>query len=182
MGESAIVFNAPTLYNALKGDEQYAELLKNTVVANMPAGPDNHVEMGYATGWSIMEGSENVETAKELIRFMMDKEWYETYTSMIAPVLAPVFEDMKDVDTWKEGVSNAVISYAEESSGYYGYPAVPIKARAVAAKHMFTFPTAKLLNSVVTSGVSVKAGDGRFSVHPFTAQTAVNKFQKDTED
>lgn len=155
MGESAIVFNAPTLYNALKGDEQYAELLSNTAVANMPAGPDNHVEMGYATGWSIMEGSENVETAKELIRYMMDKEWYETYTSMIAPVLAPVFEDMKEVDTWKEGVSNAVISYAEESSGYYGYPAVPIKARAVAAKHYFTFPVAKMLNSVVTSGVSV---------------------------
>ena len=32
MGESAIVFNAPTLYNALKGDEAYADILENTVL------------------------------------------------------------------------------------------------------------------------------------------------------
>lgn len=31
-GRTAICFNAPTLYNALVSDEQYKELLDNTVV------------------------------------------------------------------------------------------------------------------------------------------------------
>ena len=49
MGESAIVFNAPTLYNALKADEAYKEIFENTVALNMPDGPDNSQHMGFIT-------------------------------------------------------------------------------------------------------------------------------------
>ena len=49
-----IVFNAPTLYNALKADEAYKEIFENTVALNMPDGPDNSQHMGFITGWQIM--------------------------------------------------------------------------------------------------------------------------------
>lgn len=44
-GRTAICFNAPTLYNALVSDEQYKELLDNTVVLAPPAGNENSVYM-----------------------------------------------------------------------------------------------------------------------------------------
>ena len=40
MGECGIVFNAPTLYNALRSDEANKELFENTEMVSLPAGSD----------------------------------------------------------------------------------------------------------------------------------------------
>lgn len=150
MGESAIVFNAPTLYNALKTDEANKELLENTEVLSLPAGPDNSTTMGFATGFSIMETCKDVDSATAFIKYMVDKDWYNQYVDITAPVFAPLFEDIKTTDNWSTGINAQVISYAENSSGYYGYPIENLKGRAVAAKHYFTFPIAEMMNKVVT--------------------------------
>ena len=54
MGECGIVFNAPTLYNALRSDEANKELFENTEMVSLPAGSDNDTTMGFATGFAIM--------------------------------------------------------------------------------------------------------------------------------
>lgn len=160
MGESGIVFNAPTLYNSLKNDEANQELFENTEVVNLPAGRDNNTTMGFAAGLSIMEGCKEVEAAKELIKYLMDGEWYDEYLEITAPVYSPVFQDCKGSGIWADGVNAQVISYAENSKGYYGYPVEDLKGRAVAAKNYFTFPMANMLNQVVTGAEDV---DGAIS-------------------
>lgn len=157
MGESAIVFNAPTLYNALKTDEANRELLENTEVVNLPSGRDNNVTMGFAAGLSIMEGCKNTEEAEELIKYLMDKDWYDQYLEITAPVYSPVFEDCKGNGIWKEGVNAQVIDYAENSRGYYGYPVENLRGRAVAAKNYFTFPMSNMLNQVATGAEDEKS-------------------------
>lgn len=154
MGESAIVFNAPTLYNALKNDEANKELFENTEVVSVPQGEDNGVTLGFTTGFSIMEACDDVENATKLIEYVMDKEWYDEYVKITAPVFAPLFKDVVDSETWGSGVNQQVINYAENASGYYGYPIENIKGRAVAAKHYFTFPVAEMMNKVVTDTMS----------------------------
>lgn len=160
MGESGIVFNAPTLYNSLKTDENYKELLENTEVVNLPAGRDNNTTMGFAAGLAVMEGCEEVDLAKDLIRYLMEEDWYNEYLEITAPVYAPVFEDCKGNGIWADGVNAQVISYAENSKGYYGYPVEDLKGRAVAAKNYFTFPMANMLNQVTTGAETV---DGAIS-------------------
>lgn len=155
MGESAIVFNAPTLYNSLLTDEANKELLENTEVVSLPGGSDNNTTMGFAAGLSIMEGCQDTESAKELIRYVMDEEWYDQYLEITAPVYAPVFQDCKGNGIWAEGVNAQVIEYAENSRGYYGYPVESLKGRAVAAKNYFTFPMANMLNQVATGAEDV---------------------------
>lgn len=150
MGESGIVFNAPTLYNTMATDEANKELLENTEVVNLPAGSDNNTTMGFAAGLSIMEGCKNVDLAKDLIRYCMDDEWYNEYLEITAPVYAPVFQDSVGNGIWAEGINAQVVSYAENALGYYGYPVESIQGRAIAAKNMFTFPMSKMLNQVVT--------------------------------
>lgn len=155
MGECGIVFNAPTLYNALKSDDANKELLENTEVVSLPVGTDNGTTMGFATGFSIMEACDDVESATSLIKYMYDKEWYEKYVEITAPVFAPLFQDMEGEGVWTEGVNEQVINYAKNANGYYGYPVESIKGRAVAAKHYFTFPMAEMMNKVVTNTLDV---------------------------
>ena len=155
MGESAIVMNAPTMYNSMMTDDSYADLLENTEVMSLPAGSDNNVTMGFAAGPAIMKDSKNIDLAKELIRYLFDSEWYDQYLEITAPVYAPVSQDCKDSETWSQGVNAQVLSYAENSTGYYGYPVESTRGRAVAAKSYFTFPMANMMNQVVTGAADV---------------------------
>ncbi|MGI6069360.1 MAG: ABC transporter substrate-binding protein [Blautia sp.] len=155
MGESGIVFNAPTLYNALKTDEANKELFENTEVLNLPAGRDNNNTMGFATGFAIMESCKDVDSATALIKYMYDKDWYNQYVEITAPVFAPLFQDIEGQGIWADGVNAQVVDYAKNAKGYYGYPVESIQGRAVAAKSYFTFPMAELMNKVVTNTLDV---------------------------
>lgn len=155
MDECGIVFNAPTLYNTLKTDEANKELFENTEMVSLPSGTDNDTSMGFATGFAIMESCDDVASATDLIKYMYDKEWYEKYLEITAPVFSPLFQDMKGEGIWAEGVNAQVIDYAEKANGYYGYPIEGIKGRAVAAKHYFTFPMAEMMNKVITNTLDV---------------------------
>lgn len=155
MGESGIIFNAPTLYYTMANDDSYKDLLANTAMVNMPSGSDNDVKMNYVTGLSIMSATKNVDGATKLIKYLLDKDWYDGFMEETAPVFAPVFQDSEEVDTWKEGVNAEVLNYVKTSEGYYGYPAESTADRAVAAKNMFTYPESKMLNQVVTTDTSI---------------------------
>lgn len=155
-GRTAIVFNAPTLYTALQAEE-YKELFDNTVVMAPPVGADNGVYMNFNRGFSIMNACEDTETASDLIRYLCDKEWYDEYMETIAPVFAPLFQDEEENPTWAENEVNAeVLKYAQNASGYYGYPVATIEGRAAAAKHYFTFPVGKAMNQVATGAASAE--------------------------
>ena len=100
MGESAIVFNAPTLYNALKGDEAYADILENTVALAPPAGTVNSAVMEFISGFAIMNTCKDVESAELFIKYMLDQEWYDSYFKITAPVFAPIFQDAENDEFW----------------------------------------------------------------------------------
>jgi len=155
MGESAMVINVPTLYNALRNDPNYAELLENTLVLNLPAGSADNAVFGNPSGWAIMSGAKNPDSAKDLIRYLSDKSWYDTYMDAIAPVFAPVYEDLVDSETWGSGVNQQAMDYVQNAVGYYGYPAKTLEGRAIASKNYYSFPIARMLNSVVTGSSSI---------------------------
>ncbi len=156
-GRTGIVFNTPTLYNAMKNDEQYAELLENTAVLAPPAGADNNVYMSYPVGFSIMNTCKDVDLASDVIKYVAKKEWYDEYIAKIAPIYAPVFQDAENSPLWTEDEVNAqVLKYVQSATGYYGYPVATISGRSVAAKHYFTFPVGRMFNQVATGAASVE--------------------------
>lgn len=154
MGESAMVINVPTLYNAIKNDEQYAELFANTLVLNLPAGSADNAVFGNPSGWSIMKSAKNPDAAREFIKYVSEKEWYDTYMDAIAPVFAPVYQDLVDSKTWSDGVNKQAIEYVQNATGYYGYPSQTLEGRAIASKNYYSFPIARMLNSIVTGSAT----------------------------
>lgn len=150
-GRTAIVFNAPTLYNALKKSDETKKLLENTEILAPPSGSDNGIYLNFNRGFSIMNSCKDTDTAKAFLNYMLDKTWYDQYFELTAPIYAPVFQDEKQNETWtKDPVNAEVLKYAENASGFYGYPVSTIKGRAVAAKHLYTFPLEKVMNQVAT--------------------------------
>lgn len=150
-GRTAICFNAPTLYNALVSDEQYSELLENTAVLAPPVGSENDVYMNFNRGFAIMNECKDEELASDVISYLMDKSWYDSYMEGIAPVFTPIFEDAKENEVWANNPANTeTLKYVERASGYYGYPVETIKGRTVAAKHYFTYPLVKAVNQTAT--------------------------------
>ena len=156
-GRTAIVFNAPTLYNALRNNEENAELLANTVIMAPPAGSVNGVYMSFNRGFGIMNACSDLEMARGLLDYMLDKTWYDEYMEKVAPIYAPVFEDEKQNPVWVDDPVNAqVLAYAEGASGYYGWPVATLEGRALAAKHMYSFPFEKVFNQVATGTLTAE--------------------------
>lgn len=155
-GRTAIVFNAPTLYNALATNEENAELLENTVIMAPPVGSDNGIYMSFNRGFGIMDTCSDMETAEAFLNYMLDKTWYDEYMDKVAPVYAPIFEDEKENPVWTEGANAQVLAYAENASGYYGWPVATLEGRALAAKHMYSFPFEKVFNQVATGTLSAE--------------------------
>ncbi len=156
-GRTGIVFNAPTLYNAMRNDSQYAELLENTVILAPPAGADNNVYMSFPVGYSIMNTCKDVELASDLIRYLVEKEWYDGFLEGIAPIYAPMFRDAEDNPVWTGDAVNAeVLKYVQSATGYYGYPVETIGGRAAAARHYFTFPVGKMFHQVAAGAASAE--------------------------
>ena len=155
MGESAMVINTSTLYNSIKDDPNYAELFENTAVINVPAGSDGSVLFGNPSGWSIMNDAKNPDAARDFIRFVSEKEWYDTYLEAIGPVFAPVYQDLAEDEVWSSGANQQAIEYVQNATGYYGYPAQTLEGRAIASKNYYSFPIARMLNSIVTGSKSI---------------------------
>lgn len=153
IGESAMVFNLPTLYNAMVNDANYAELLANTVVLPLPPGRDSATSLGIIAGWGVMKSSKNVEEARQFVDYTFEKGWYDQYMKLVAPVYVPVFKDVRQIPLYASGVNKAAIDYAEAATGYYGYPTKTLEGMILGSKHYFQFPLCEVMNNVVTKGM-----------------------------
>ena len=111
--------------------------------------------LNLAFGWGIIAASKNIDTAYEFIDYTYEKEWYDSYIKQVAPVFVPVFTDAKNDPFYTDDVANAAaVGYAESAMGYYGYPVDTLEGRILASKHYYQFPVCKMLNNVVTQGMT----------------------------
>lgn len=51
-------------------------------------------------------------------------------------------------------VNSQVLAYAQNASGYYGYPVATLEGRALASKHYFNFPYVTMVNKVFTGAAT----------------------------
>ena len=85
----------------------------------------------------------------------LKKEWYDTHLEAVGPVFAPVYQDLAEDEVWSSGANQQAIEYVQNATGYYGYPAQTLEGRAIASKNYYSFPIARMLNSIVTGSKSI---------------------------
>lgn len=152
-GESAFVFNPPTLYNTTQNDENKDTLGKVTSMAALPKGEhESWSNINYIM-FSIFNQAKNKELAKELLEFFFEEEWYNNYMELGFPVAGAVFEATLTTEDWKSDLGQAILpqSYLGRS---YGYPCTKAEVKAADAKAYNDFVLSKTMQKVLLNGMS----------------------------
>ena len=83
-GQSAMVVNTGSIVKALQKDNP--DVLKQTGVVVLPAGPAGRFTAGISNNLAIFENAPNPELARELMMYLMDPAWYSGWISVSAPL------------------------------------------------------------------------------------------------
>lgn len=118
-GQCAMIFNVGSLLSTIQADAP--DLYDNTGVAMMPKGSNGSLVPGILDGYGIFKDAENKEGAKELIKWLLEKEWYTEWVNETTPFKIPVLQGMKDETIWQEEKNKPFID-SVANFNYLGYP------------------------------------------------------------
>ena len=86
--------------NTIKTDDP--DLYENTGIAVMPSGSAGSMVPGILDGYGIFKNANNKDGAKELVKYLLDKDWYTEWVNETAPFKIPVLQGMKDDEVWQD--------------------------------------------------------------------------------
>ena len=139
-----MIFNVGSLLNTIKTDDP--ELYENTGIAMMPAGSNGSKVPGILDGYGIFTEANNKEGAKELIKYLLEKDWYTEWVNETAPFKIPVLQGMKEDEVWQDERNKPFIDSVENFT-FLGYP----NTYTPAASEVFN---SRLLSNCFTNIVS----------------------------
>ena len=143
-GQCAMIFNVGSLLNTIQTDDP--DLYENTGIAIMPSGSAGAMVPGILDGYGIFKDASNKDGAKELVKYLMEKEWYTEWVNETAPFKIPVLQGMKEDSVWQEERNKPFIDSVENFT-FLGYP----NAYTPAASEVFN---SRLLSNCFTNIVS----------------------------
>lgn len=153
-GESAMVFNPPTLYNSTFADDLKDTLGAVTEMSPYPKGDfETWSTQNYIT-FSAFNFTENPELSKELLKFLLDETWYESYMELNFPVAGPVFEKTTEGEVWQSDNGLKLVDAARNQGRHYAYPCKDLKVMAADARAYNDFVISKTLQKVILNGMS----------------------------
>jgi len=146
-GESAMVMNPLTLYKSLETPEQ-KEMFDNTGVAATPSGKTGTNPLASYISLAIFKDTKYQDLSKELLKWVFDLEWYNSYEKENYPVTAPAYEQTVKSDVWQQPVGKLVCEMAA-SSRPYGYPSNDPKVIVADSKAYTELLVSKTLQKVI---------------------------------
>lgn len=158
--ESSLHFNPFTVVNAMKKNDAYSTLLANTSATNIPAGTAGHfTNCGTTGGFAINKDCQHVDAAVELLTYMCQKDWYNEFVSLSAPLNPPVFQDAEELELWKnDPYCKVMIEMGKGESGWFGYPCEAVEGRKAGALVFNNYLLCKAITRIIQEDLTVEAG------------------------
>ena len=158
--ESALIYNPFTVVNAMKGNEQYSDLLTKVDATNTPAGSAGRfTSVGQAAGFAINKDCQHVEDAISLLSYLCEKDWYDEFVSLSAPLNAPIFEDAEELELWKtDPYCRVMIELGKGQAGWYGYPCATVEGKKNGALVFNNYLLGKAITRIIQEDLTVEAG------------------------
>lgn len=154
-GESAMVFNPPTLYNSTKAEDLADILGQVTSMAPCPGGTAEHWTNQNYIMFSAFKNTPYPELSKEMLRYLIDPVWYDSYIEKNFPVAGPVFEKTTEGELWKSEMGQRLIQQSRYG-GAYAHPCKDVKVMAAEAKAYNDFTVSKTLQKVIINHMSAE--------------------------
>jgi multiple sugar transport system substrate-binding protein len=126
-GQVAMVVNSGSIMNALYKPEN-KELLDLTGVYYIPEGPAGRIIKGTGNFMSIFNESNEPEIGKEIIKYVMNYDWYRDWMVRIAPVSQPVYQKARADEIFTEDPIHKIFLEMAQMQQNFGYPGEPTGA------------------------------------------------------
>jgi len=120
-GQVAMVMNTGSIYNKIMTTPDYPDLKDNTGIALVPQGPKGRYITGISNVLGIFKGSKNPYWAKQLIIWMMDKEWQRTWMKSGNYLIIPAYPELAEDPFWQTEVGK-VFAATPQYFAFLGYP------------------------------------------------------------
>lgn len=120
-GQSAMVINTGSVYNAIFNTADYPDLKENTKVAPVPGGPSGRFITGICNGIGIFKNTQNPYWSKQLMAWMMDKEWQREWMKFGGYLIVPAYPDLAEDPFWQTDAGR-VFAEVPLYYAFIGYP------------------------------------------------------------
>jgi len=118
-GQAAMIFNTGSILATIKDDNP--DLYEKTGIAPYPAGPEGVFIPGISNSLGIFKQSQNKDLAKQLIAYLLDKEWYNSWIVEGAPLTVPVYPELTKEAVWQDEKNKAFVDSVDDFY-FLGYP------------------------------------------------------------
>ncbi len=149
-GQAAMVINVGSIYYALVND--HPDLLEVTGIGLVPGGPEGRYIAGISNNLGIFKDSNNPEQAKQLIAYMLDKDWQAEWVQTAGFQVVPVYPELAENEFWQSDAGQTFI----ETPQYYLFLGAAGKFSPAAGAVYNSRILTDALESVVVSGTSVE--------------------------
>ena len=115
-----MVVNTGSIIKAMRNE--HPDLLADTGVVVLPQGKAGRFTAGISNNLSIFKGAKNKDLAKELLKYLLEPEWYEDWISVSAPLALPVYQKLAETELWQDPHNKAFLDSMTtfEFLGYKG--------------------------------------------------------------
>jgi multiple sugar transport system substrate-binding protein len=140
-GQAVFIANPGSVYLWMKDNDK--ELLDSTVYSALPAGPKGRISPLGPNVRAIPKGGRNVEAARSLLEFLVDKDFMAKYYN--AAIYGPVLQEQLTFEAFKDPVHSGLSDLAQNGTA----PAYPDVSNAAFADFNNNFIVPKMVQRVV---------------------------------
>jgi len=145
---AAMIYNTGSVINAMRNDDP--ELLENTEVMPIPAGPEGQRLFGYIYGFMISKDTKHPDLAKDLLRYYTTPERQAQIVEAAGSNYMPLYKDLAKMPMWEDKYNQVLISQLPNNVSI-GYPG-PITLWALEA--WSTHTVTEMINKVLVEGLT----------------------------
>jgi multiple sugar transport system substrate-binding protein len=116
----ACIQNTASVYNYLNLNDK--ELLKNTVIVPVAAGPKGRYTDTVPHALGVSANSKNLAAAKALVEFIMDEKLYQGWIEQAGGQIQPVYTRLVDNPFWADPYRKPFIEAGAKYGAYEGWP------------------------------------------------------------
>ncbi|HPL69137.1 MAG TPA: sugar ABC transporter substrate-binding protein [Brevefilum sp.] len=120
-GQSAMVINTGSVYNAIFNTDDYPDLKEQTKLALVPGGPEGRFITGISNGLAVFKDAKNPYWGQQLMIWMMDKEWQREWMTHGGYQIVPAYPELTEDEFWQNEYGK-VFCDIPNYYAFLGYP------------------------------------------------------------
>ena len=119
-GSVGMIWNTPSVLSVMEKDQK--DLLANTAITPMPAGPKGRFHNAYFYKWGVFKNSKNIDVCMNLASYILQPNQLRPVYGLSSGNMMPVFQNMLNDAMWKTSPERQTVVQSVQYGQPQGYP------------------------------------------------------------